>query len=400
MPVTQSKTQTNIYGIVYDIKIDVLNEGEVPVAYMTDLHISNDITQPYPSISVAVTDFAYVALREGMSDPQKKIKVNITNDKNHTPIIENFEYERQEIEGMSDEFVSVGLYGVHEKKKQLFSPIKDISFQYPRNKNDGRLVTEIIDKVATKVFGTYTKNFAPCTDKIRWIPLANMSAIDALNYLLIRASCKESGFYFMYYNLVTNKIEIFSSKKKFAGTAKEYNKVLLMTPGGMRLAKGKPESRLETSVIGYVNHDNGLGLVNSMAGAKRGFKEIKFKESDRTFKYEDKVTSFTDYYDDGQGETLIPNKSDLKPLQSEYNEFASPDSKYSLAREKFKHMEVVSFNVNGHLSRQVGDIIEIESEDNLKKRYQGTWFLWRLESHFSDKNFTQCCFCVRHKLNY
>jgi len=248
------------------------------------------------------------------------------------------------------------------------------------------IIEEIIKKTKIKV--SKDKFFESSLAKTKWITPVNVPIRDSINELLQLSVNPYTGMYFLGWDFLKNQFNFISVFDRLRnGEIETYNVNKIPTKYGFTdkevMTKNLTSNNLLSGVSTLEYGSKYIMNNYSYTGRRWDKNEYEHKRMNKIF---DK------HYRDGNQKSGFKDVPDVykqtSPMEVEMgnNQFAEFGKRM---QELFRFMDVVQFDTQGYMKRNVGDMFFITSDgDNpIVNRYKGTWLITRIYHDFSKNKY-------------
>ena len=381
--------QVTLNDIVYDISITFRNTElslEAPTDNIIEFTIVNDMMSCFPRATLKLKDMYNQNFIKFIADGDTYIDVvgqAKLYDGENTKLMEfshSFMLEN-EIPLDFNKDVSTIQYEFSSTHREVW--LKPIKYS---TVNIFKSPTEIIYNLITEAGLNINPAYIDSEKKLRYTSTASDSLGEQISYLLSEASAPDSGVYYVYYSLIDNELQIFSSNEIKNKKIKGINSITIPTS----ISDSNPFTTPEAI---YSGHDMGAMQRKLYANGSREY----------IFDYENRNFLMTDITNEHIGAALL-----LKGDTSYINELSSsdqiqiqniPDKKWGIqSRKIFKNIDNLRIQLIGLIDRDIGQVIRINSDaDEVNTRYAGDWLVFQIHNHYipGSSTFKQSLYLVR-----
>lgn len=364
-------TPFTLNGREYLFELALIRRGysaiEISLNNVMRVSIVNDSYEPFPRMKLVVKDPNSQVVPYFEPDNNSKIVFTVVvsekyGDEEYT-IVKSHLYNIDKVKplNMSGESNTYEISAVSELLEKWLNPV-----QYSSGRSQSTTVSAC--EILAKTEIPYAKPIKESSHKRFYIADVNSTTRDHVNRLLDFASFSGDGFYYTWFDMITNKLYIESTKGLIKnGKFQPYN--IIAIPSG---EFGSGEVYTPKSV--HHTNDVPATVIDSIS---RGIREFNFDFKAGGF-FERKM----EYVDIKNGSTI----QNLEPVidntiridkDTNYTQMATGHDWYGEIRRAVRSYNTVQMVIEGTVQRGVGDLVILNSSESMKYTFGGVWMTMR-----------------------
>lgn len=357
---------------------------------------NNDLLTGIPQMTVVFEDVGNQAIANIRPDGYTYLSLNLkyknngqTTDLYHTFILEDVDVLNKKSDSIVYEMTFSSMCSISLKLPVMYSSTteKDITV----------IVKELLKAANYPIDDIKFKMVTPSGLKINYITPVNAQLCDCLEDVLSYACEPKTGIYYVWHSLINNKAELLSINDVFNTLdVGEYNYLNIPTKDNF---EDLERSLTNLISINYIKGSDNFIMNMPIEFNKFDLKTRKWEKDPFPYK------KFKDIVYKLPGNSIGTYDKLFKQIpkivyNSDKLTYSYEPLNRSKLRDKIHNLtmfsDVIQFKCMGHLARDIGELIIIDSgNEELSKRYGGLWLIVRISHEYSGSQYYNNIIAVR-----
>lgn len=370
-------TPFTLNGRQYNIELALIRRGYSPIELSLNnvmkVSIVNDSYEPFPRMIVVIKDPGGYVIPYYEPDNNSKILFTVEvaekyGDEEYV-IVKSHLYNVDRVKplNLAGENNTYEISAVSAYIEKWLNPI-----QYSSSGSQSTTVS--VCDILAKANIPFAKPIKESSYKRFYVADINTPVRDHVTRLLDYASFSGDGFYYTWFDMITNTLYVESTKGLMKnGKFQPYN-IIAISSGDY----GASEAHTPKSV--HHTNDVSATVIDSIS---RGVREFNFDFNSGNF-FERKM----EYIDIKNGSTI----QNLEPVitnniriekDTNYTQMATGHNWYGDIRKAVRNYNTVQMIIDGNIQRSIGDLVLINSSESMKYTFSGVWMTMRTVDTFN-----------------